>query len=313
MRAATTLILSLTFVVPSTTQAADRHVTREIEVQGLQRTYHYLSPAGHRGPHPVVLVFHGGGSNAAATIRYTKLDQLAAREGFVTVYPEGTGRLARILTWNTGFCCGHAEREGIDDVAFVRALVSDLQGQVDVDPRRIYVTGISNGGMMAYRLACEAPDLIAAIAPVAGTIALETCAPGRPVPVMHFHGTEDLFVDYEGGPGPRSHTQSPFTSVEATMAGWVGRNGCREEPTRTTVVAPAGDALWVTRDHWSGCAQDADVLLYTIQGGGHTWPGIPARFRRLGPSTEDISANELMWEFFREHPIPEHWYRSQAR
>src|SRR5712691_11431037 len=164
--------------------------TRSLEVDMRTRTFLVHVPSSYDGkkPFPVVLAFHGGGSNAEQMVRFCGLNETADKHGFIVVYPNGTGRLEKLLTWNGGNCCGYAMRNRIDDVAFTKALLDDLAKVVKVDTKRVYATGMSNGAIMAYRLASELSDRIAAIAPVGGPMGKEKCAPKRPVPVIHFHG-----------------------------------------------------------------------------------------------------------------------------
>src|SRR5262249_41276708 len=150
-------------------------------------------------PFPVVLAFHGGGSNAGQMVRFSGLNDKADQAGFLVVYPNGTGRLEQALTWNGGNCCGYAMLNKVDDGAFVRALLDDLGKVAKVDAKRVYATGMSNGAILAYRLASELSDRIAAIAPVSGPMGTEKCNPTRPVPVLHFHGTDDDFAPFKGG------------------------------------------------------------------------------------------------------------------
>jgi polyhydroxybutyrate depolymerase len=256
---------------------------------------------------PVVLVFHGGGSNPRQTMLYTGLNRVADRHGFLAVYPDGTGRLESVRTFNAGICCGYAQLHRIDDVQFTRDLLDDLARRTTVDARRVFATGISNGGMMAYRLASELSDRIAAIAPIAGTIGSGDIKAQRPVSVLHFHGTQDEYVNFTGGFGPRSTLKVAFTSVESTVQRWVAHNGCPTTPRVETLPDVVDDGMTVTRKTYGPGRDGAEVVLYVIEGGGHTWPGRigtgPAE-RVLGPSTRDIDANELMWEFFQRHPLP---------
>ena len=171
-----------------------------------------------------------------------------------------------------------------------------------VDNRRVYATGMSNGAMMSYRLAAEMSERIAAIAPVAGTMELDGITPRQPVSVLHFHGTDDEFVPFMGGRGPRSLSQNHFAPTEETIRRWVEFNGCRTEPIVTDVPNVGADGLPIVRKEYTGGREGAEVVLYTIEGGGHTWPGRDSRITVLGPSTHSISANDLMWEFFARHP-----------
>jgi polyhydroxybutyrate depolymerase len=284
--------------------------THEISITSndLERQYFVHVPAkpAPAAGRPVVLVFHGGGSNAKVTILYTGMNQLADREGFLVVYPEGTGLLEAAKTFNAGICCGYAQRRNVDDVQFTRDLLDDLGRRTNLDPKRVFATGISNGGMIAYRLASELSDRIAAVAPVAGTIGSGAIQAKRPVSVMHFHGTKDEFVNYTGGFGPRASTKVDFTSVEETIARWAKHNGCTVPAMAESLPDAVADGMSVTRKACGPGKEGTEVVLYTIEGGGHTWPGRESRLAGnvLGPSTKDIDANELMWEFFQRHPLP---------
>jgi polyhydroxybutyrate depolymerase len=251
----------------------------------------------------VVLVFHGGLNNAEIMVRFCGLNEKADRAGFLAVYPNGTGRGERLLTWNAGNCCGYAERTNVDDVAFVRALLDDLATVVSIDPKRVYATGISNGGMICYRLASELSDRIAAIAPVAGPMGTERCSPKRAVSVMHFHGTADEFAPFNGGRGAKSLPTINFYSVDHSIQAWVKANGCAKDPVVTRIADRAKDGTTIVRKTHAEGRDGAEVVLVMIEGGGHTWPGRATRLGFLGKTTQNISANDAMWEFFQKHPM----------
>ena len=278
--------------------------SRTIRVGDLDRTYllHLPPQAGSDVPMPVVLAFHGGGANAANMAIFSGLDDKADEAGFIVVYPEGTGRLPRMLTFNAGNCCGHAAAGEIDDVAFTRALLDDLARVANVDPRRVFATGMSNGAMMAYRLASELSDRIAAIAPVAGPMGTDACQPGRPVPVIHFHGDADEFAPFAGGRG-RGVSGTDFRSVAHSIDAWVEANGCTRSPETKALEDQEEDGTTVKIVRHDAGRDGAEVVLVVIEGGGHTWPGREPRLRTLGRSTREISANDMMWEFFERHPM----------
>jgi polyhydroxybutyrate depolymerase len=278
---------------------------RSIEVGERTRSYIVHVPPSYGGskPFPVVLAFHGGGSNAEQMMRYCGLNEKADQAGFIAVYPNGTGRLPRVLTWNGGNCCAYAMRQNVDDVAFVRALLDDLAGVAKVDQKRIFATGMSNGAILSYYLASNLSDRIAAIAPVAGTMGTKDCSPKRPVSVMHFHGTADEFVAFNGGPGPKSLTATNFYSVPHSIETWVKADGCPPEPAVEKLPDKTDDGMTVTRTTYGPGKDGSEVVLIVIDGGGHTWPGREPRIELLGESTTDISANDLMWEFFQKHPM----------
>jgi polyhydroxybutyrate depolymerase len=242
---------------------------------------------------PVILGFHGGFGSPQDFAHLSDLPARAGRTGFVVVLPEGYRR-----SWNAGDCCGPAQRRRVDDVAFVKALLNDLASVVNVDPRRVFAIGFSNGGKFSYHLACELSDRIAAIAPVACSIGASTCKPTRPVPVLHFHGTIDQFAPFKGGIGAYRRT-GMHTAVLVGIETFVNQNGCTQE---NRVTFKRRGAMCLT---YSICRDGAEVTLCTIEGMGHQWPGgkeiLP---RLLGPGTDDISATDMLLTFFQRHPMP---------
>ncbi|MBI3410817.1 MAG: dienelactone hydrolase family protein [Planctomycetes bacterium] len=277
---------------------------RNIEIDKQTRSYLVHVPKSYDGqkPVPVILAFHGGGSNAEQMVRFCGLNELADKAGFLVVYPNGTGRVKTALTWNGGNCCGYAMQNKVDDVAFVKAILDDLEKTAKVDAKRIYATGMSNGAIMAYRLASELSDRIAAIAPVAGPMGTETCSPKRPVPVIHVHGTDDEFAPFNGGKGPKSVSQTEFYSVEHSIKAWVKANGCKKQPEVVESREKSKDGTRIIHKTYGGGKDGAEVVLVTVEGGGHTWPGRQPPLNVLGKATTSISANEIMWEFFQKHP-----------
>ncbi len=281
--------------------------TRELDFDGRRRSYIVRVPPEAKPPSgwPVVLAFHGGGTNALTMVDFSGLTEKADEAGFVVVYPNGTGRVSRALTFNGGACCGHAARHRVDDVGFVAALLDDLGRVLPVDTRRVFATGMSNGGMLCYLLASRQAPRIAAIASVAGTMATRGCSPARPVPVLHFHGTADEYVPYLGGRGKRSRTGVEFYSVEHTIRTWVKANGAAAQPRETQLPVKFVDGTRITRTSYGAGHGSAEVVLYTIHEGGHTWPGRTPGVKSLGRATLNISANDLMWTFFQRHPLPQ--------
>ena len=273
--------------------------TRTLQVDGRTRSYfiHVPPKLDPKKPTPVVLAFHGAATNASIMAISTGLSDKADEAGFIVVYPNGTGKGDVLLVWNAGGWHGPKAEKEVDDVKFVRELLDDLPKVVNVDPKRIYATGISNGGMMCYRLAAEISNRIAAIAPVSGTLAVEKCSPPRPVPVIHFHGTEDKLVPFNGPP-QRTAKVFAFKSVEETISTWVKIDGCPTTPTTTKLPHKGDDGTTVERKTYGPGKEGAEVILYVINGGGHTWPGRKWPVPWLGKTTHDISANDLMWEFF---------------
>lgn len=251
-------------------------------------------------PRPaLVLAFHGGGGHAdlMARDRLYGLGAQAERSGDVLVFPNGYSRWpgGRLATWNAGVCCGEARERGIDDVAFVRALLSELQRRLAFDPRRVYAIGMSNGAMLSHRLACEMPGVFAAIAAVAGTDGTPGCVPARPVAVLQIHARNDDHVLFDGGAGPASKVKADFVSVPDTVAKWARSNACTRPPQRVLEVPGA------RCDRYSGCADGTEVQLCVTDEGGHAWPG---GRKALGgaPGSQALSANALIRDFFARHP-----------
>jgi polyhydroxybutyrate depolymerase len=285
---------------------------RTLTVGDLKRTYLVHIPKSYDGrkPCPVVIVFHGGGSNARQWVRFCGLNETADKAGFIAVYPNGTGKTIQgyeIFGWNGGprRPGGTNAEKKVDDVAFTKALLDDLATVVKVDAKRAYAAGMSMGAIMVYRLASELSDHIAAIAALAGPMGTETCDPKRSVSVIHFHGTEDEAVPFNGGKGKLDVSGTDFYSVEHSIRAWVKANGCNEKPTIQKLPDKEEDGTRVVRKTYGDGKQGTEVVLVVIKGGGHTWPGreFGPEMKVLGKSTKDISANELMWEFFKEHPM----------
>ena len=301
MRAALFALFLAAFTLPASAQSAG-DVERSIRMSGFTRTYIVHFPAGRPAsrPLPLVVVFHGGGGNARNAARMTGMSARADREGFIVAYPNGTGPFQNgLLTWNTWVCCGTAHQLHVDDVAFVRAMVQAIASEYLVDRKRIYATGMSNGGMMAYRVGCEAADVFAAIAPVAGALDTDACSPSGPVSVVAFHGTADQHIRYEGGAPTAAFDRSPRVDkpVSYAMTFWAWRNNCTPPPARERKGS-------VVHETYACKAPGAGLELYTIEGQGHAWPGgEKGRGMADAPSTE-ISASDVMWKFFAQHPKP---------
>jgi polyhydroxybutyrate depolymerase len=263
---------------------------------GLERSYVLHIPPGYDSSQPaaLVLAFHGITLDAYEMMRISGFNAQSDAAGFIVAYPNAVGEQR---SWNGGHCCGEAARDNVDDLGFVRAVIEELSASLAIDPKRIYATGFSNGAILTYRLGCEMADQIAAIAPVSATQALEdlqTCRPSRPLPVIHFHGTEDEPNPYNGGVTPGG---VQFVSVDDAIRFWVDFDGCSSQAVRSQSGS-------IIHDVYAPCRGGASVELYTITGGKHAWPGGEAVNRRMGEPNMEISATTLIWEFFLAHPMP---------
>ena len=273
-----------------------------LKVGGVSRSYVVRLPEGlskSSKPVPLVFVLHGGGGNAANAENMTGFTGKGQREGFIVVYPEGSGPIAgNLLTWNAQHCCAYAMKNEVDDVGFIRALLDDLSARYPVDPRRVYATGMSNGAMMTHRLGIELSDRLAAIAPVVGTLFGDEKKPGHAVPALMINGMLDKNVPHDGGApggrGARSWDGTPTLPALAQLEFWDAANDCTDTPRKQA------DAHWTV---WRGdCRAAHDVVLYLINDNGHAWPGgQPGSNRGDTPSTA-MNATEVIWEFFKSHP-----------
>lgn len=268
-------VLALSVWPPQAQEAALGE--RKIAVNGVERSYLIHVPPNATRPAPVVFVFHGGGGRPDAIARRTGMDDVADHQGFVTVYPAGSGRASgRGGTWNVG---GPASPSSQDDVAFVQAILRDLEQTLTVDRSRIYASGLSMGGVFSYRLACEMSGTFAAIAPVAATMVEPSCHPDSPVAVLHIHGTDDDRIPLKGGRGTMTAADRSWPAPEQGVSSWSRFDGCSaEQPARTN----DGPATCTT---YGQCR--ATVEFCMISGEGHRWPD---------------GAAEHIWAFFAAHP-----------
>lgn len=264
---------------------------------GLQRTYQLHLPSNYSTDtiHSLVIALHGGFGSGTQLETQSQLSVKADAENFIVVYPEGVRSLIGIRTWNAGTCCGYSAGNDIDDVGFINALLDSLSGIYSIDSTRVYITGMSNGAMMSYRLACELSHRIAAIASVAGAMTAELCDPTNKIPIIHFHSYLDSNVPYNGGigDGVSGHYNPPLDSV---LNVWSAIDGCEIE--NDTLINDSN----YTHVIWSNCDCGNTIEYYITQDGGHSWPGgLPSQ---IGDSpSEVINANDLMWEFFEQYSL----------
>ncbi|MCB1317658.1 MAG: hypothetical protein KDK27_16955 [Leptospiraceae bacterium] len=264
-----------------------------------RRAYFYLPDQVSRGTDlPLVFVLHGGGGGRVDTYDdSTGWRAKGAAEGAIIVYPYGTGRLSdyRLLTWNAGNCCGYAFENNVDDVQFFRELIRFATDRLPVDAKRIYATGISNGGMMSHRLACELSDKIAAIGPVVGAQNMPECHPDHPVSVIAIRGMQDGHVAYYGGPTVGADQNHRYDRpAEYTLQFWKTANGCAGDVQKSE----AGNVI---REVYADCRDGSAVELISLKNGKHAWPGGKKGWAFGDEPTQDISATDEIWSFFEKH------------
>lgn len=245
---------------------------------------------------PLVLVLHGGGGNAANAESMSGFTEKAAQEGFIVAYPEGTSRFkGKLLTWNAGHCCGYAMEKKVDDVGFIRALIDQLSADYPVDSKRIYATGMSNGGMMSHRLGIELSDKLAAIAPVVAALFGDEMQPKHPVSALMLNGMLDKSVPHLGGPSGGRFTHAwdgaPTKPAVDQAAFWASANGCTKPPEQQD---RGSFILWQYR-----CPDGRTVALYLIKDNGHAWPGGRQGSRMGDAPSAAVHGTDVMWNFFK--------------
>jgi polyhydroxybutyrate depolymerase len=273
---------------PASEKGQGAHV---LQVKGAEREYYLHAPPSVQGGAkvPLMVVLHGGMGNAQSIETTTGMNDVADREGFFVAYPEGTeGGMAKMQghrTWNAGACCGAAVKRNVDDVGFISAMIDDIAAKNPVDVKRVYVTGMSNGAMMAYRMACDAPQKVAAVIAVSGTLSVNDASKAKDVPVLHIHGTKDTNVPFEGGIGDKSVSGVEHRSVADTMTMLLAprkSTGSKKEELGTGVEHTTYEV-----------SAGAPVELMVIEGGPHAWPG----GRGKGGSASDLKASQQAWDF----------------
>ncbi|NDJ35407.1 MAG: prolyl oligopeptidase family serine peptidase [Chloroflexi bacterium] len=285
---------------PDATETPGLLIPERITVDGLERGYVLHLPPAYDGstPLPVIVALHGGGGRALNMRNLTDLNPLANQEGFIVVYPQGIDQ-----NWADGRGATGPDQTGVDDVNFILTLLDALAAEYAIDPARVYATGISNGGFMSQRLACEAPDRFAAVASVAATFQADfSCDPARPTPVLFILGTDDPLVPYEGG--EVAGERGAIFSAEESVTRWAAINGCGDTPPVTTTIPDAAaDGTTAEVTTIGPCAQGSAVELVTVVGGGHTWPGGRQYLGEglIGKTSRDFSASAWIWSFFKAY------------
>jgi polyhydroxybutyrate depolymerase len=292
------LLLVFSFVARS-----DGNSKGSLTVDGHERSYEFHVPATYKTeqPVPLVLILHSRLGDGRGTAALTHFNKVSDAHGFLAVYPDGLHR-----SWADGRKVTDSDKEGIDDVKFLSELIHNLSSAHPIDGSRIYVAGISNGGFMTQRVACELSDQIAAVGVVAATMGEQiaaSCHPAKPVSVLMMQGSLDTFVPIQGGPMGPHGSRGQILSLRATAEKWAAFDGCNSTPETSTLPDNARDGTTVQRESFSGCKERTEVVAYTVEGGGHTWPGgkqyLPAAI--IGKTTRNLDGSETLWEFFARH------------
>lgn len=296
-----------------------------LTTDGMQRDYRlHVPPAAAAGqPLPLVLNLHGATQNGQLEEITSDMDPNADQNGYLVAYPDGT-RIAKVLTpdpvaknaqygWNAGSCCGLPVTKHINDVGFLLRVIADIAARTPVDLRRVYMTGISNGGMMAYAMAAEASGHVAAISSVSGQVEIPVIHPTRAVPTMEFHSVDDPIAKYNGTPNPNPLLH---LSVMQGIDQWVKADGCSPKPhTGLTIVGATGSISvgeTATPITYGGCRSGSEVALWRFTGSGHVWPGSPLNtgpkktwiLAGVGRGIILVNADEAMWQFFDKYSLP---------
>ncbi len=293
---------------PGTSTPTRAGVSTDVKLQhdGRERRYLISDFSGGK-PAPLVFVLHGGGGHPENAQNMSQFDVIAAREKSIVVYPGGTGGTpgGRLLTWNAGHCCAYALDNKVDDVGFIRTIIDQLVASGRADPRRIYVTGMSNGAMMSHVLARELSDRIAASAPIVGAIFGDEPAPKGPVAAIIFVGQDDQAVPAAGGPlggatrrpGGKAEDRNVAPDIDQASY-WAKANGCAA-PVES--LDAKGKAVEI---RWEKCTTGKPVHFYRVANNGHAWPGGKAGRAEADQPTQDVNASEMMWRFFMANPKP---------
>jgi polyhydroxybutyrate depolymerase len=269
----------------------------KMNVDGRTRTYILNLPPNYYDTSgiPLVIALHGFGGSASQCEADYGITDKANAANFIVVYPDGTFGPAGLGSWNAGTCCPIAQAESVDDVHYISSLIDYLVANYKVDPKKVYVAGMSNGAMMAYTLACELSDKIAAITSVSGTLMISSpCKPSRAVPILHIHSALDVKVPYAGGIGLGDHY---FTPVDSAMGVWTALDSCDTPP---QVTENTGYTFTEWKDHNGRAAID----LYLTQDGGHSWPGGLKPRPKADPPSIYLNATDLLWDFFQRYTLP---------
>lgn len=260
------------------------------------RSYEIALPAGKKNA-PLILALHGGGGSGAWMAKVSGMTGVANANGFAIAYPDGSGR-GRFLTWNAGYCCAYAAKKRTDDIAFLSRVIDDAVARFGIDKRNVFITGMSNGGMMSERLGAMRPDLVRAVASVSGSFDVKKTPISGAIPLLHIHGTADNVVPYEGGHGKGQLKGERFPPVEDIVNAWARAQNSKLKSTQTIINPAKRDKTQVVKTTYSAGGKPR-VVFFRVEGGSHSWPGSP-RGGRKGVS-KDINASNEIVKFFKTH------------
>ncbi|MEZ6012833.1 MAG: PHB depolymerase family esterase [Hyphomonas sp.] len=276
-------------------------VRRTIRSAGDDRTYDIYVPASASGPLPLVIALHGGGGNSSSMVASAGWVKKAKAEGFIAVFPNGVGRMEKRYTWNAGGCCAFAMTEKSPDVKFIGDLIDAVEASEPVDRQRVYLTGMSNGGMLTFRVAAELGDKLSAVGTVVGAMFEDQPLPKGNMPIVMINAVQDGVVPYDGGMSPmplvRKSQTAPFLPARETAKRWASWNHCSGEPLAARKAS-------VVTETFEGCT--ADTVFITLEEGGHGWPGGQALRESPEQASGAISATDELWAFFKEQVRADH-------
>jgi polyhydroxybutyrate depolymerase len=292
------LVATLLVAPPPPVLPAGR-LLRSIVVDDRKRTYRLYIPEklDRTQPAPLVLALHGAAMTSTMMEGFCGLNKKADSAGFIVVYPDGTPT-GGVQTWNAGGLQPNLARGKPDDVKFLSALIDELQSSLKIDSTRIYATGMSNGGMMCYKLGDALSHRLAALAPVAGTMAVPSVKPARPIPLLHIHCTADSIVPFDKPARSGASRLMAFKSAPDSVRLWAEATLCEKEPRIETLKEIKGVRIHT----YPGRKNGGEVILYEIDGGGHVWPGQPFPFRLIRAEMR-LDANDVIWDFFQRHRL----------
>jgi polyhydroxybutyrate depolymerase len=284
-------------------RANSTDIADKMTVDGRERTYLVHAPSSHSKatPAPLVVALHGRLGTGRGQEWLTHLDKVSDEHGFVVVYPDGLNR-----SWADGRGGSPSDQANVNDVKFISQLIDKLAAEYSIDAGRVYVTGMSNGGFMSGRLACELSEKIAVAAIVGASLSVPTaaaCRPSQAISVLIMQGTKDPLVPYQGGALGRNGSRGQILSHPDAVQKWVALNHCAAQPAKTQIPDEKRDGTSVEVEIYEPCADGTEVRDYTIVEGGHTWPGglqyLPQMV--IGKTTKNMDASEVIWDFFARH------------